>query len=226
MWQNYKKFFGYGSGFTLIEVMIAVTILAGMALAMFGASSQILNTKDVIEERDERNHSVSFALNRMSEDLNSAYTIKSMDLLGTKFEGEVAFKGKEDRVDFVNFNHLRFIQDAKESDSMEVSYYLSPDPDDPDLRKLMRRESVVVDKDLESGGQAFALLHGVKTLRFQYLPSDSEEFKSVWDTTSVDAGNKMPKAVKITLELRMPEETEVRTYTTLAPIQIGEPLAF
>jgi type II secretion system protein J len=222
MWRNYQT----EIGFTLIEVMIAVAILAGMALAMFGASSQILNSKDVIEERDERGHSVSFALNRMSEDLNSAYILKSADFLGTKFGGEISFKGKEDRLDFVNFNHLRFIQGAKESDSMEVSYYLSPDPDDPDSRTLMRRESTVVDKDQEAGGRAFAMLPGVKSMRFQYLPADSEEFKAAWDTTSVDAGNKLPRAVKITLEVRMPEETEVRTYTTLAPIQMGEPLAF
>jgi type II secretion system protein J len=214
------------SGFTLIEVMIAVTILAGMALVMFGATSQILTSKDVVEERDERNHSVSFALNRMSEDLNSAYIIKSIDLLGSKFEGEVSFKGKEDRVDFVNFNHLRFMQDAKESDSMEVGYFLAPDPDDPELRILMRRESVLVDKETDVGGKSFAMLPGVKALRFEYLPSDSEEYKSVWDTSSVDAGNKLPRAVKITLELRMPEEEDVRTFTTLAPIQMREPLAF
>jgi type II secretion system protein J len=221
MWRTFKK-----SGFTLIEVMIAVTILAGMALAMFGASSQILNSKDLVEERDERNHSVSFALTRMAEDFSSAYIIKSADMLGTKFEGEVAFKGKEDRVDFVNFNHLRFIQDAKEADSMEVGYYLAPDPDDPDLRILMRRESTVVDKDTGSGGQSFAMLEGVKTLRFQYLPADSDEFKAVWDTTSVEAGNKMPRAVKIFLEVRMPEEEEVRTFTTLAPIQLRDPVVF
>lgn len=210
----------------MIEVMIAVTILAGMALAMFGASSQILNSKDVIEERDEKNHSVSFALNRMAEDLSSAYIIKSMDMLGTKFEGEVAFKGKEDRLDFVNFNHLRFIQNAKESDSMEVGYYLAPDPDEPDLRILMRRESVRVDKDAETGGQAFAILSGVRSLHFQYLPGDSDEYKSVWDTTSVEAGNKLPRAVKITMEVRMPEEEEVRTFTTLAPIHMRDPVSF
>jgi type II secretion system protein J len=213
-------------GFTLIEVMIAVTILAGMALAMFGATTQILNTKDRVEERDESNHSVSFAMNRMAEDLNSAYIVKSADMLGTKFEGEVAFKGKEDRLDFVNFNHLRFIQGAQESDSMEVGYYLAPDPDDPDLRILMRRESANVDKDPETGGQAFPLLSGVKNMRFQYLPSDSDEFKAVWDTTSIEAGGKLPRAVKVELEVRLPQEEEIRTFTTLAPIQMKEPVVF
>jgi type II secretion system protein J len=213
-------------GFTLIEVMIAVTILAGMALALFGATTQILNTKDTVEERDEKNHSVSFALNRMADDLSSAYIIKSADMLGTKFGGEVAFKGKEDRIDFVNFNHIRFVQGAKESDSMEVGYFLAPDPEDPDLKILMRRESVQVDKDTENGGQAYALLNGVKNMRFQYLPSESDEFKSVWDTTSIEANGKMPRAIKIVLEVRMPQEEEVRTFTTLVPIQMRDPVVF
>ena len=223
MWQRCNN---HEAGFTLIEVMIAVTILAGMALAMFLATTQILNTKDTVEERDEANHSVSFAMNRMAEDLSSAYIIKSMDMLGTKFEGEVAFKGKEDRLDFVNFNHIRFIQGAKESDSEEVGYFLAPDPDDPDLRRLMRRESVVVDKDPETGGQAFPMLNGVKNMRFQYLPSDNDEFKSVWDTTSIEANGRLPRAVKIVLEVKLPQEEEVRTFTTLVPIQIREPVVF
>lgn len=214
------------SGFTLIEVMIAVTILSAMALAMFAASSQILDSKDVVEDRDERNHAVSFALNKMAEDLNSAYIVKSADLLGTKFEGEIQFKGKEDQIHFVNFNHLRFIQNAKESDSMEVSYFLENDPNDPDLKILMRRESAQVDKDVETGGKAYPLLEGVKRLDFQYLPSGSDEYKSVWDSASADAGNKLPRAVKITMEVKMPDEEEARSYSTLAPIQMMEPLTF
>ena len=224
MYRNFKKN-GEG-GFTLIEVMVAVTILAGMALAMFGASSQMLRSKDIVEDRDEKSHSVSFALNKMAEDLNAAYIVKSKDLLGTKFEGEVSFEGKEERLDFVCFNHLRYIRNAKEADSAEVSYYLISDEENPDLRILMRRESPSVDNDRQAGGKAYPLLEGVRSIRFEYLPGKSDEYKSVWDTTSVDSGNILPRAVKISLEVMMPEEENPRQFTTLAPIRLSKPLEF
>lgn len=217
-------------GFTLIEVMIAVAILAGMSLALFGASSQMINSKVLVEDRDDAQHSVSFALNRMSEDLNMAYFVKSRALLGTAFEGEISFLGKEDRIDFVSFSHLRFLKNAKESDSAEISYYLEADPDDPDSKILMRRESTTIDRNLEEGGMAYQVLKGVRFLEFRYLPAGKDptkdEWKSVWDTGSSEANNRLPDAVKIRLEVVLPEDEEARTYTTLAPIQLTRPLAF
>lgn len=213
-------------GFTLLEVMVAVTILAGMALVMFGASSMMVDNKDVVEHRDERNHSVSFALNKMAEDLHSAFFIKSANLLGTQFEGEISFEGREDRLDFTSFTHLRYIKNAKETDMAEVSYYLVNDPEEVDRRVLMRREATQVDKEPQLGGRAYPLLKGVRSVRFQYLPEESDEYKGEWDTKSVSSGNKLPRAVKITLEVYMPEEEEPRTYSTLAPLKMRQPLEF
>lgn len=217
---------GNSRGFTLLEVMVAVTILAGMSLAMYGASSMMIDNKDVVEHRDERNHSVSFALNKLAEDLNSAFFVKSQDLLGSKFEGEVAFQGQEERLDFSSFTHLRYIKDAKETDMAEISYYLVNDPEEPDRRILMRREATVLDKNPQEGGKAYPLLEHVRSIRFEYLPVGTQEYKGEWDTTSVDSANKLPRAVRITLEVYLPEEEEPRTFTTLAPVHMNGPLEF
>ncbi len=214
------------NGFTLLEVMIAVTILAGMALAMFGATSMMVNSKDVVENRDEHNHSVSFALTKMAEDLNSAFFVKSQDLLGAKFEGEISFEGKEDRLDFSSFTHLRYIKNAKETDMAEVSYYLISDPEESDRRILMRREATILDKNPQEGGRAYPLLDQVRSIRFEYLPLGTKEFKGEWDTKSIDSANKLPRAVKITVEVFMPEEEQARTFTTLAPIHLSGPMEF
>lgn len=213
-------------GFTLLEVMIAVTILAGMSLALFGASRQLVGSKAVLESRDDANHAVSFALEKMSDDLQMAYMVKSKDMLGAAFEGEVNFLGAEDRLDFVSFSHVRYLKEAKESESAEISYYLAPDSENPELRILMRRESVQIDKNPQIGGQAFPLLEGVRTMALEYLPHKSDEWKKIWDTQSIDSGNQLPRAVKITLELMMPEQEEAKTFYTIAPIRMKDPLVF
>lgn len=215
------------SGFTLLEVMIALAILASMALAMFLATQQTLNSKQSTEDRDDATHAIVAALNRMSDDLDMAVMIKSKDLLGANFDGEYAFEGAEERLDFVTFSHQRFVSGSKESDVAEVSYYLVPMPDEPDKRILMRREATTVDKNLQEGGTAFPLLENVESLRFEYLdPKGEGEFKKTWDSKSIDFNNQLPQAVKITIEAFLPEEEQKSVFTTVAPVRLTTPLSF
>jgi general secretion pathway protein J len=214
------------TGFTLLEVMIAMAILAAMALALFVATNQVLNSKANTEGRDDATHAVVQAMGRISGDLEMAVMIKSKDLLGATFDGEYALEGQEQRLDFVTMSHSRFLADSKESEISEVSYYLTPMPDDPNLQILMRREATSVDKNLQQGGIAYPILENVQSLRFEYLDFKSDEYKKVWDSKSMDSNNRLPQAVKITVETLLPDDEEKSTFTTLAPIQMKEPLNF
>jgi len=214
------------NGFTLLEVMIALGILAAMALAMFVATQQTLNSKQSTEDRDDANHSIVQALNRMSDDLDMAVIVKSKDLLGPNFDGEYAFEGTEERLDFVSFSHQRFIADSKESDIAEISYYLAPMPDDPGKLMLMRREATKVDKNLQEGGTAYTLLDGVESLRFEYLDQKSGEFKKTWDSKSIDFNNQLPQAVKITIEAILPDTEDKTAFSTIAPVELIKPISF
>ncbi|MFO1462565.1 MAG: type II secretion system protein GspJ [bacterium] len=217
---------GPQSGFTLLEVMIALAILAAMALAMFVATQQTLNSKQSTEDRDDANHAIVQALNRMAADLDMAVIVKGKELLGADFDGEYAMEGSEERLDFVAFSHQRFISGAKESDLAEISYFLVPMPDEPDKHILMRRESTKIDKNLQEGGVAFPLLENVETLRFEYLDPKSGEFKKTWDSKSIDFNNQLPQAVKITIEAVLPDEEQKSSFATIAPIQLTRPLSF
>lgn len=228
MWPNFKPSFSKGNegGFTLIEVLIAVTILAAISLAMYGATTQMLSSKELVEGRDETQHAITYALEKMADDISMAYILRSPDMLGNKFDGEVAFEGGEDRLDFVSFSHLRYLKGAKESDSSEISYYLAPDPENSDAQALMRRESTTIDKNFQEGGRAYPLLEGVRSLRFEYLPAPTEEWKRVWDSKSLSTGNKLPRAVKIELEMQLPDEEAPKTYSTISLIRLRDPLLF
>ncbi len=208
------------AGFTLLEVLIALAILAAMSLAIFGVTSQTLNSKGDTEDRDDIIHAMTLALGKISDDLNMAYIVKSKDLLGQDFDGEVYFQGTEERVDFVSFSHSRYLKNSKESDSAELSYYTVPMPDDPNKRVLMRREATQIDKNLQEGGVALPLVEGVESVRFEYYDPKEKAWKKNWDTKSVDFADKLPAAVKISIEVLMPEGEEKRVFTTLAPIEL------
>lgn len=200
--------------------MIALTILAAISFSLFAVTSQTLNSKSSTEDRDEMQHSITLALDKMSDDLNMAFIVNSKELLGPDFDGDYAFQGGEDRVDFVSFSHQRYIENAKESDTAEISYFLAPMPDEPGMRMLVRRESTAIDKNLQEGGETVPLLEGVENIKFEYYDDKSKEFKRAWDTRSVDYGSKLPVAVKITLELKLPDAEERSTFTTWVPVQL------
>src|SRR5215510_658413 len=112
------------SGFTLIEVMIAMAILAVMAFLIFTSTQRTLDSKEDTQKTDEMNHSISLALSRMSSDFQMAFLLSGNDFLGSEGLVKTEFIGKEDRADFPSFAHQRYFKDAKEADYGEVGYYL------------------------------------------------------------------------------------------------------
>lgn len=210
------------NGFTLLEVMIALAILAGMSLVLFYSSSQIIQSKADTEERDDAYHSVTQSMNRISDDLSMAFLMKSRELLGANFDGEINFLGTEERMDFVSMSNQRFIRDSKEGEAAEISYYLEPMPDEPGKKRLMRRQSPAIDKDLQAGGRAYPLVENIEGIHFEYLDEKSGEFKKLWDTKSVDFTNKLPQAVKIEIEVILPGEEQRTKFMTWATVEMNK----
>lgn len=212
-------------GMTLLEVIIALAILAMMSLAIYGGASRTVSHQEKLADQSERLRGANLALWRMSRDLKTAYIVKSREMLGAQFDGELAFVGKEDRIDFVSFANLRYIRDAKESDSLELSYYLESDPDNSESYILMRRQSTEIDKNISEGGKAYPLLKGVKSVHFEYLAENSEEWLREWDSASLKENNQIPRAIKVDLEVYYPTSKEETTFSVIVRPEMTKPLA-
>lgn len=221
--KNLKQNFG----FTILELMIGLAILSFITIGLLGASRQILGSQSFVQGEDSQQQAVVSSLDKMYWDLNMAFFTKSRDFLGSKFEGTLGFVGTSDRLDFLTFNHLRYMAGAKESEAAEVSYYLGPSETDSDQQVLYRRESPQIDRDFKEGGIAYPLLEGVQRLEFRYLPfGKDEEYKNTWDTDGLDNAGRLPWMVEINLEVVFPEIEEPKLFKMLVPIQFRLPLAF
>ncbi len=214
------------NGFTLIEIMIAMAILAVMAVLFFTSMSQTINSKDDVEKKDELGHSANLALNKMSMDLQMAFLLNGPEFLGSDGKMKTAFIGKEDRVDFPSFSHVRYFKDVKESDYAEVGYYVEDDKEDPSKKLLMRRESKGIDDKPEEGGKGEAMIEGVKEFHLEYYDSKKKEWLKNWDSTQVDFSNRLPRAVKIELKVQDPAMEEPYAFSTIVDLKLLEPLVF
>lgn len=217
------------AGFTLLEVMISVAILLGMATIVWGSFSVTADIKTSVEAVEDRYHQIRLAMNRMAREISMAYISKN-DQMGT-VNPRTMFVGKrETSVDdlmFSNLAHLRMRENAKESDQAVVRYYEAPDRDNKNQTNLMRREHHRLGaKKPGEEGPAFIMLEGIEALHFDYFDEQANEWKETWNTTSADGQpDRLPTKVRIKLTLK-DEWGDELTFITATRIFMQDPLWF
>jgi len=223
-------------GFTLLEVLIAVFILALMSLIIWQITNNTYRGTTKAEKYDSIYQSARLSLKRISDDISMAFLV-SPSMLGRLPDGSVAFEpsfisedaGDSDRADFVSFSNRRLVKNEKSSDQIEVGYYIADcEGTEEKTSCLMRRASNYVDKDIKEGGEAFAIAKGVKRFNLEYYDKEKLEWRGGWDSKDPAYLNKLPRAARVTLTFDDPsgeDEEIIFTETTDIPLSTA-PLDF
>ena len=192
-----------GRGFTLVEVLLAISILAALTLLAWGAMNQMFISEQVVEERQERDRMVRLAMNRMAMEMSMAYIAgpeyggepipgedDPFDLMGDDEEESDAWAGSafdepvqfgmiggDDYVHFTSFAHRRIMEGERASHHAQIGYFVDNHTnDDGDVvRRLRRRSSTEFDDDLSRGGTVHTMIPEIEDIRFQYWdPGEAE----------------------------------------------------
>jgi general secretion pathway protein J len=194
------------SGFTLLEVVVAIGILALIGTLTFSAVAGALDVRNVLERRDQTVQQARIAIDRIRRDLNLAYLTKNTGAINTY---RTIFVGQDnsadDRLWFASLSHLRLYKDARECDQTEITYWTEPDPNAEDARVLLRREAPRIDQEPEKDGVIQPLAYNVRSFDVRYLDSTTNEWQEAWDTTGTDTPNRLPRAALVTLTLLAPD---------------------
>lgn len=217
---------------TLIEVLIALAILAMMTVSVWSSFSATTTAMDTVGEVQTRYSTIRSAMNRMASEVSMSYLSFNRQQSEAKhytiFEGRADF-GK-DNLTFSNFAHLRMRLHANESDQCVIQYFVADDPDDPDRQHIYRRETRRLTGDLpeqlEMYEPAYVLLEDVKSLEFEYWEPQQQEWITEWHTTVRDAqADRLPPRVKITIGIE-DDDGEEEFYTTQTTLIMQEKLDF
>lgn len=194
------------AGVTLIEIMVAMAILALVSTLMYTGFTQTARNKKRIEGELERHHEVRMGIERIARELSMAFVSAqsnpdlSLQVVKTAFIAKDSGKGSS--IDFTSFSHRRLYRDAHESDQNELGYFLADDPDDPSQTVLARREQARIDDDPETGGSTQILIRGVSGFELSFLEPQTGEWLSTWDTTQgAMQPNRLPTQVRITVTI-------------------------
>jgi general secretion pathway protein J len=194
-------------GLTLLEIMVAMAVLAMVSALVYGALDGMSQARSGITRLGERHHQGRAALSRIARELAGAFlsvhlppTTVMQTARATGFVGTdgAAF----DRVDFTAFAHQRIGRDAHESDQCEVGYFASRDPDARDKVDLVRREAPIDDK-VDKGGVVQVLAEDIERFQVAYLDPLTNEWTETWDSLQ-PAGQlgRLPSQVKVIIEVR------------------------
>jgi len=213
-------------GFTLLEIILAVSVLALVGTMIYGGFSQTALNKARIEEDVEQSRVVHMALERMVRELSMAFVSTHVNPSPDLRVVETAFIGKDngrdDRIDFTSFSHRRLYRDARESDQNEISYFVTEHPDDPDVQVLARREQNRIDDDPRRGGKSQILVENVEEFNLEYFDPLLSDCVQTWDTEDVLAQpNRLPTQVRILLAVTDPRRRgKVQTFGTRVMIPL------
>jgi len=220
-------------GFTLVEIMLAVSLLSIIVTVMYSAFHTIGRIMRKTEQTKNTYQSARLIMSRMRQDVCCAHFSPQRKNFIFKGEDMLEADGDADALTFVTAAHVISGRDVPEGDWAEVSYYL--DEDNPGL--LVRREDVSPDDNLEVGGVLDILGKDVVGLNFTYLDGTEEaarrvggnttdldesleeqsDWKDEWDTEETAY---LPRAVRIDLSL-LNEEGEVEDFSATIVLAMG-----
>jgi type II secretory pathway pseudopilin PulG len=215
---------------TLLEIMIAIAIMAAMMTIAWRTISRTSDTRRSFETFEERNHELRMALGRIANDFESMYLSKNEDLNAAHPRTMLIAKSQSRAPDirFSTFNHRVLWADATESDQTNISYLLHPNPDDPAVTDWIRREQRRPSSQPpeEEPAEYDILVHDLVSAKIEFWNWKTLEWQDFWDTTQADSNRGwLPSRVRITIVVKDPSGKDMKL-TTQARVLMQEPLNF
>ncbi len=215
-------------GFTLLEVMIAVAVLAMIGGLTWKSFDGAYGLKQRVEKAEDRDQTVRAALDRIAREVSMTFLSQHYDSKRFR-ERPTFFKLRDGRgeadLSFTSFAHERLHVDAKESDQAVFEYKLERDADGN--RSVFRRVKPQIDEEPDRGGEKAVLADDVLRFTVQAWDPKDREWRDEWDSNSPQRSGQVliPPRVRIALTVK-DEQGKERTWSTQTGIVLGQPLDF
>ena len=215
-------------GFTLMEVLIAVAVLAMIGSITFRVFDSANDLKTRVERAEERDQTVRSALNRIAREVSMTFLSDHYDHKRFR-ERPTFFRLKNGRSEadllITSFAHERLFTDAKESDEAVFEYSL--DRDAEGNTSLFRRVKPVIDEDPDRGGERVPLAEDVLRFTVEAWDPKDREWRPDWNSNGPDRNGQLlvPPRVRVSIAYRDQDGKE-KTLTTQARLELNSTLDF
>ena len=209
--QTMSKRWQDAQGFTLLEVLIAIGIMATIMVILFGTYSAAVDRAARSRELSQIHHEARVLLQLLANDLRSSYVKASVEqaqqalqqakVNPTSFIGEDHTEADKP-ADKLTFSTILPLQrpDVPDTEMCRVTYSLEAVNDPPQSRALFRRVNCSLDPLATDQDHLFLLTDLAHGLDFKYYDEQGAEYLD-WNSNEPRGGKHLPARVKITLLL-------------------------
>jgi general secretion pathway protein J len=181
------------AGFTLLEVLVALTVATIVLGAVYGIFTGISSAKQQLDQDSEGFHQARVLFGRIAKEIRSTYFVTGRK--DTFFRG-----GLDDNRHF--FLDLTTTVTSPvlpvASGISRVRYEMRSDPDlPPDLLLLVRQERALLPGS-EAGEMENRLTSGVHAFRLRFF--DGTDWQEEWDTSLL---KKLPEMIELYVEIEV-----------------------
>lgn len=194
------------SGFTLLEVILSLAVLASLVVAVASLLQNTTAVKEGISETGNVNHRLQFALGKISRDLAHAFMIRKTDFdRRTKAVFRIEREDSNDKLSLTTFTHRPKRKDSKESDMTYVVYEIRKGEEASAPTHLYRGEAVRIPESFTDELEMVVLARAVKSL--QLIPWDGSQWsQDKWNSTRSMYRSRIPHMIRVELEAYTNEE--------------------
>jgi len=162
-------------GFTLVEVLVAISIFAIAISSIYGIFTSISSTKDQLDLNSETYHQARVVLDRIGREIHGIYVPKIDDANilkgGFNEQGQVFFELSTTATVSLNIDGIRFVS---------VRYELVADQESENgSYVIMRTEKPLLGSMSLQDFPAMRMATGIKDLRIRYFSGNT--WQDQWD---------------------------------------------
>lgn len=217
-------------GFTLLEILLAIFIFTIVLSTLYTAYTGTFRNIDETEAQAEIYRMARIALERIVEDLESAYI--SPWTMGLETEEKTpkpaAFVGEntdinERHADTLRFNsraHLVFDEEEKEATVAQIVYDVRQSEEEEEGFALYRSDTLLFEERPGEGVGGLVLCDGLHAVNFTYYDAEGQQYDR-WDSAQEEFKDRLPVMVSIVLEFldkRNPEAPLKFTTAAVLPM--------
>lgn len=210
------------AGFTVMEVLIAITLGSVILASVYGAYHMVLKTTANYSRNSDVYQTARIVIDTMAKEISGAYQPLFAEK-GTMFLGEDEWYGgrENDVLRMVTTTLLQYGEEEAGYDSYEISYFLGAGEEDG-LLLMKMRPYFNLEEPFEEG-EEIVLAENIRALDFKYY--NGLEWVDSWqweEPEEAEAGEELPVlpyGVRLTLDIGLPgEEPERFTTTAFLPM--------
>jgi len=223
------------SGFTLIEILLALSIFAVLLTFLLQFITRTTTTQHLVTERQNQLLIGQSLLNRLHKELqlvddNNSRSLMPIPLSGAQSKGRsIYFRGmainldngkRGDTVSFLAVDAGQSLPGRRPSQGvMQITYRVAPDPDNINSFVLVRDETPF-NADIDTAMQdriTFPIAHNLLSFQMSYLHDDSNSWRQDWGS-KVD--ERLPHVVSVVFTVAGADGGPAKTFFSTISIPI------